>query len=446
MTCPVPGADLALTVVEAAAPGPVVLIRTPYGRQNHFAEAEGWARRGFPCVIGDVRGRFGSTGDFEPYRHEEADGAAVVDWIVRQPFCDGQVLPVGGSYAAHCAITAALARQDKVRGVIAAVPALGLGATIREPGGAARLACRVGWWSEHGDTRLPRAPRDTRELAKRVPVSDIHPKSPGWQRLWTAPRRDSALWNEMKDTRLPLLAVGGLADPFAADTVDLARTWGGPARLLMGPWGHELDTRQALGHKIGKAYLDWVHALDRLRGHKELIAVTDEGDWRVMTAPQTRFELAVERAGFVADPDRPYPDHRGHNYAILRTSLPQGEIHGPLTVELNAKADCADADWFAHGWLDDTYLGHGVRRIRDGATKFTVDCPPAGAKATANAVLTIEISGHNWPRHARNPHTGQDPFTATELLPSTRTVLAATAVLPWAPEGADAVRAEEIAA
>ncbi|ONI75386.1 hypothetical protein ALI144C_41470 [Actinosynnema sp. ALI-1.44] len=446
ITLTVPGADLALTVVEAAAPGPVVLIRTPYGRQHHLAEADAWARHGFPCVVGDVRGRFESTGEFQPYRHERADGAAVVDWITRQPFCDGQVLPVGGSYAAYCAITAALARQDKVLGVIAAVPALGAGETVREPGGAARLACRVGWWSEHGDTRLPRPPRDTSDLVTRTPVSDIHLKSVGWQRLWTAPRRDPGLWNQIPTTRVPLLAVGGLVDPFAADTVELARSWGGATRLLMGPWGHELDTRRALGHKIGKTYLDWVHALDRLHGHKELIAVTDEGHWRPIAASHERFDLVVEQAGFVADPDRPYPEHREHNHAVLRTTLPEGEIRGPFAVELTTEVDCADADWFVHVWLGGTYLGHGVRRIRDGAKQFTVDCPPAGVKVTANAELTVEIAGHNWPRHARNPHTGQDPFTATELLPSTRAVLAATVVLPWAWDDTDAVRAEEIAA
>nr|CTQ97058.1 peptidase S15 [Kibdelosporangium sp. MJ126-NF4] len=435
-----------MTVVEAEAPGPVVLLRTPYGRQNHLAEAEGWARRGFPCVIGDVRGRFDSTGDFEPYRHERADGAAVIDWIVGQSFCDGQVIPVGGSYAAYCAITAALARPDRVRGVIAAVPALGLGATIREPGGAARLACRVGWWAEHGDTRLPRAPRDTRDLVGRVPVKDIHPESTGWQELWTAPRRPAQLWDEIARTRLPLLAIGGLADPFAADAVDLARTWGGPTRLLLGPWGHELDTRQALGHKIGRVYLDWVRALDRLDGRRELIAVTGDGQWRPMAVPRAEFAMTVAKAGFVADPARPYPEHRDDSHAVLRTTLPAGEIRGPFSVDLSTTVDCADADWFAHVWLGDTYLCHGVRRIRDGTEQFTVDCPPAGAVVAAGTELTIEVAGHNWPRHARNPHTGHDPFTATELVPSRRTVLAATAVLPWARDDTDAARAEEIAA
>ncbi|WP_395474597.1 CocE/NonD family hydrolase [Saccharopolyspora spinosa] len=121
----VDGCRLAVTVVAADGPGPVVLLRTPYGRHRLLGEAQGWARRGFTCVVGDVRGRFGSTGEFLPYVHEPADGAAVVDWVADQDFGGGPLLAAGASYGAYCAVTAALARPDVVRGVLASVPALG---------------------------------------------------------------------------------------------------------------------------------------------------------------------------------------------------------------------------------------------------------------------------------------------------------------------------------
>ncbi|MCE7001975.1 CocE/NonD family hydrolase [Kibdelosporangium philippinense] len=430
--------ELALTVVQAAKPGPVVLIRTPYGRQNHLAEAEGWARRGFSCVVGDVRGRFESTGDFRPYVHERSDGATVVDWIVRQQFYDGGVLLVGGSYAAYCAITAALARPEVAIGVIAAVPALGQGETVREPGGAARLECRVGWWSEHGDTRIPRPAASFQHLLTQKPIRDIHSDLAGWNEVWAAPRRAPELWDEIGKARMPLLAVGGLADPFAADTIELARSWGASARLLLGPWGHEL------GRGIGRVYVDWARALGRLTGYKELISVAD-GEWRAIAPVRTRIEMTVEQGDFVADPDCPYPTHRSGSFAVLKAVVPQGEIRGQFAVELCAHADCADADWVVHAWLDDVYLGHGIRRVC-GSRKFIVDCTPAGVIVAKRAELRIEVAGHNWPRHARNPHTGEDPFTADTLLPSKRIVLAATAVLAWAAGDTGRARVEEITA
>ncbi|SCE22249.1 hypothetical protein GA0115236_14042, partial [Streptomyces sp. IgraMP-1] len=40
----------------------------------------------------------------------------------------------------------------------------------------------------------------------------------------------------------------------------------------------------------------------------------------------------------------------------------------------------------------------------------------------AGTRLRVEIAGHHFPAHARNPHTGEDPVTATRLAASRRTV------------------------
>ncbi|MBK3590352.1 peptidase S15, partial [Streptomyces sp. MBT57] len=65
-------------------------------------------------------------------------------------------------------------------------------------------------------------------------------------------------------SRLPLLAVGGTRDPFAEDTVALWSGWGGPARLLLGPWGHRLtaDRTEFAADRVnlGALYVRWAHA------------------------------------------------------------------------------------------------------------------------------------------------------------------------------------------
>ena len=83
---------------------PAVLIRLPYGKDEPYAgmPAHGryWARKGYVCVIQDVRGKFASEGEWFPVVHEADDGYDTIDWVAAQPWCDGQVGMVGESYFA----------------------------------------------------------------------------------------------------------------------------------------------------------------------------------------------------------------------------------------------------------------------------------------------------------------------------------------------------------
>jgi hypothetical protein len=58
-----------------------------------------FARRGYAFALVDVRGRGNSGGEFEPFAHDARDGRDVVEWLAKQPWCDGQVAMWGGSYA-----------------------------------------------------------------------------------------------------------------------------------------------------------------------------------------------------------------------------------------------------------------------------------------------------------------------------------------------------------
>ncbi|MEV0677445.1 CocE/NonD family hydrolase [Actinosynnema sp. NPDC050436] len=436
-------AGLAHTLVAADRDAPVVLIRTPYGRHHHLAEAEAWRRRGFSCVVGDVRGRHGSAGRFRPYRNEAVDGATVVDALARLGF--RRVIAAGSSYAAYCAVTAAIARPDAVVGVLAAVPALGLGETAREPGGAARLACRVGWWGEHAATAA------SADLAA-TPVVDL---VTGWDDLWAAPARTADLWRALPRLTMPLLAVGGLHDPFAADTERLARCWGGPTRLVLGPWAHELDAAEPgaalAGRRIGALYLAWARALPDLRGDRAFYAVDG---WRRHTASALPVALEVVRGEFRADPDRPFrsvppgaPITDDPSGVLLTPPLPGGELRGGTTVLLDAVADAPDADWVIRLSHNGIQLAHAITRVRHRPgepTRVALELPPVGHAVPAGARLRLEVAGHHWPRHARNPHTGEDPVRATRLHPSRRAVRHAGARLPWHPTGSGEVRAADL--
>jgi putative CocE/NonD family hydrolase len=84
-------------------PLPVVLIRSPYGRAGlaGYVFAAPLARQGFQVFIQSTRGTFGSGGQFRPFLPERGDGLATLAWLRGQPWCDGQVSMVGGSYLGH---------------------------------------------------------------------------------------------------------------------------------------------------------------------------------------------------------------------------------------------------------------------------------------------------------------------------------------------------------
>src|SRR5580765_6354372 len=82
------------------ARAPVLLIRTPYGKQGYrdeslVARALG---RGYVVVVADVRGRYTSQGEFDAYRHEGLDGYDAIEWLATQPWSTGRIATAGLSY------------------------------------------------------------------------------------------------------------------------------------------------------------------------------------------------------------------------------------------------------------------------------------------------------------------------------------------------------------
>jgi putative CocE/NonD family hydrolase len=81
---------------------PAILERTPYDKRRAVLEEAGrfFAARGYVVVVQDVRGRHRSEGEwYFLSRMEGQDGWDTVEWIARQPWCDGQVGTMGLSYS-----------------------------------------------------------------------------------------------------------------------------------------------------------------------------------------------------------------------------------------------------------------------------------------------------------------------------------------------------------
>jgi putative CocE/NonD family hydrolase len=87
------------TADGSAPKTPVIFTLTPYISDTYHARGAYFASHGYAFALVDVRGRGNSAGEFEPFANEPRDGHDVVEWLAKQPFCDGKVAMWGGSYA-----------------------------------------------------------------------------------------------------------------------------------------------------------------------------------------------------------------------------------------------------------------------------------------------------------------------------------------------------------
>ena len=82
-------------------PRPCLFTLTPYIGQSYHDRGMYFAAHGYPFLTVDVRGRGNSEGSFRPLIQEAQDGYDVVEWLARQPYCNGKISMWGGSYAGY---------------------------------------------------------------------------------------------------------------------------------------------------------------------------------------------------------------------------------------------------------------------------------------------------------------------------------------------------------
>lgn len=95
------GVRLSGTVYRAAdqkEPLPVILTMTPYIAAHAAKQGNYFAQNGYVFVAVDDRGRGNSEGTFLPGEVEGKDGYDAVEYLARQPWCNGEVVTWGGSW------------------------------------------------------------------------------------------------------------------------------------------------------------------------------------------------------------------------------------------------------------------------------------------------------------------------------------------------------------
>lgn len=268
---------------DAVKNAPVVLIRTPYDRTKQKETAQRWVTAGYVFVAQDCRGTRASEGVLAPYNNEGQDGFDTIEWLTRQPWCNGRVGMVGGSYVGAVQWQAAV---ENPPGLAAIAPQATWSSFYRNLylGGSVRLSLISGWIA--GNTPKPEGvlPRDMNDALMRLPLSDVD-EAIGWPMPWldaylTHPE-PNGFWTRLDLTsrlpvlQLPALHVVGYYDFFSRESVDnfviMQEQARDPAtrkqqRLVLGPWDHgtigksqvaEVDFGSAAALDVGAIQFDW---------------------------------------------------------------------------------------------------------------------------------------------------------------------------------------------
>ena len=263
--------------------GPVVLVRTPYDKNSPMSRAYGLAlgRRGLQVVLQDVRGCFGSDGDFEPFRHERDDGLATVAWIRDQEWCDGRVAMAGASYFGYTQWAIAPYADPKLSAVSLGITASDFRPTFY-PGRSVGWQLALAWSSGIGTQQDRQPPWQRFSFQRRVSAAmSTLPASRGDLAAIGKPVQflhdvlehaepDDHFWDyldhgqQLADLGTPASLVAGWYDIFLTrqlrDFTALQQA-GAPTRITIGPWWHG---QPASLRTMYRDHIDWLtgHLLD----------------------------------------------------------------------------------------------------------------------------------------------------------------------------------------
>jgi|GEM_PF-121914 len=244
---------------------PVALLRTPYDKSKQKGTAEQFVKAGYMAVVQDCRGAFASEGVLIPYDAEGPDGYDCLEWLTKQPWCNGRIGMWGGSYTGATQWQAAVEHPP---GLVTITPRATWTSFHRNLylGGAVRLSLIAKWAA--GNAKRPDGvppPQDWNDVLDTLPLDAIDDEI-GWPIPWlesflTHPE-PSGFWNRLNltarivDLDLPIQHLVGYYDFFSRESVDNFRIMHTQARapavrtrqqLILGPWDHGTIGKSQVG-------------------------------------------------------------------------------------------------------------------------------------------------------------------------------------------------------
>ena len=271
------GIHLATDLYLPALPGtyPVILTRTPYGKDGSKTMGEYFARNGYVFVAQDCRGRYASAGVWHMMTDDGRDGVDCAAWLAAQPWCDGKIGMVGTSYVGGTQHAVAMEHSPHLGTVIPVDAVSNPGIQSMRNAGAFEL--RFWNWIMLNAGKGSRASQDPGTAAVLKEMADHRldylfnlPLRPGATPLRLAPEYEDwlvgamrhgandAFWTQNNIVEnvgqyqdIPVYLVGGWYDSWAGNTTANYRALSAALKsdvyLIMGPWIHGQQGKSAHG-------------------------------------------------------------------------------------------------------------------------------------------------------------------------------------------------------
>lgn len=248
---------------------PVVLIRTPYNKENRVEEYRYILDNGYALVIQDVRGRFGSEGKFEPYINEAKDGYDAIEWIALQSWCNGNIGMIGASYNASVQYSAAIEQPPYLKTIIPSIGSADLFYDGEYVNGIF-LPGRLMWCAiiEAIAPDQEIYSKDWRQLLNHLPVSDLDSvvigKKLDYYQEWVSHNTKDAYWKQsahreqLKKIKIPVFTQTGWFDTHLRSSTlvynELTGAGNQNIKMIIGPWGHtDKESKVYNGEFMGEA-------------------------------------------------------------------------------------------------------------------------------------------------------------------------------------------------
>jgi hypothetical protein len=247
-------------VLPDELPAPVVVVRTPYGRGGEVQtkRADAFATAGYCACWVDVRGRGDSEGVFDPYRNDGRDGVDVIAWAAAQDWCDGSAATFGGSYSGRIQWLTALHRPPALKAMIVLVTPSD--PFVENPTGLPGPMHAHWFRTTEGHAMQYTDAVDWMAVYRHRPLIELDEAGGFRSELWREECRHQTLdawWEPLRyqhrigEIDLPVLHISGWYDDEEIGTpanFAAMRAAGRPGqRLLMGPWGHQVNAARTLG-------------------------------------------------------------------------------------------------------------------------------------------------------------------------------------------------------
>jgi uncharacterized protein len=301
---------------------PVILIRTPYGKGSELPPGYPvFLNRGYAVVMQDVRGRYDSQGVFDALKQEGPDGYDTLNWIAEQPWSNGKIGMMGGSYLGIAQWRVALLNNSHLKAIFPVVS----GSDdyldrFYSPGGATKLGHRLMWLSlnmtapgvpkpkfDNYVANLPLRTSDRAATRQTLRLYQTILNHPTYDAFW----KQQSILENIAQVHVPVFAVGGWYDNYVESDLAafsaLHKVPGSDDRhhILIGPWAHNMSVPFA-GINFGddssapiRSYqLDWFDHW--LKGHPDDAKDYSPEAWHskrseVDEAPVHIFVMGVDR-------------------------------------------------------------------------------------------------------------------------------------------------------